>query len=339
MNPKSRALTWSHGVFTLETLGGMLGPTVFVLPNGAHVAPFHIAPWFAEDSGDLPGILQRLRGEWPCVPFGAASDRAATGRWPSSAVTEEPDANPHGYSSNSHWMWSETRPNALSLAIDYPEGHPIRRLERYVSGVDGEPALTFELIIEAREDCALPVGLHPVFRLNSEAGSMQLVASSLAAVTFPGPVDASSIFQPDAVTQDWRAVPLKAGGTIDPSILPLAMHTEELLQLIGADGRAVLINRPENYSVELTWDAADFPDLLLWFSNRGRAMPPWSGRHLALGVEPVRSAFDLGTGISTQPNPVNALGSPTALQLRGRQRFVTRYQVSVAQFTTTVGAE
>ena len=30
-----------------------------------------VAPWADEpDSAALPGILQRLRGEWPCVPFG-----------------------------------------------------------------------------------------------------------------------------------------------------------------------------------------------------------------------------------------------------------------------------
>ena len=49
MAARGRSLAWSHGTVTLETLGAMLGPTLFVLPDGGQVAPFHIAPWFEGD--------------------------------------------------------------------------------------------------------------------------------------------------------------------------------------------------------------------------------------------------------------------------------------------------
>ena len=71
-NP-ARAIVWKHGVLSVESLGGMLGPTAFVLPDGRQVSPFQIAPWAQEQSSEpLPGILQRLRGEW-VEQVGAAS--------------------------------------------------------------------------------------------------------------------------------------------------------------------------------------------------------------------------------------------------------------------------
>ena len=66
-----RGLGWAHGALTVQRLGAMLAPVTFVLADGRQVSPFHIAPWADEPGSDaLPGILRKLRGEWPCVPFG-----------------------------------------------------------------------------------------------------------------------------------------------------------------------------------------------------------------------------------------------------------------------------
>lgn len=325
-----KALGWSHGVLSVETLGGMLGPTVFVLPDGRQIAPFHIAPWFEGDAAtDQPGILQRLRGEWPCVPFGAAGDRAAKDGWPASTAASEPDPHPHGHGSNHHWHWLPSSETELALAIAYPKGHVISRLERRVRPVPDQPAIDFDLAVHVRSDCTLPIGLHPVFRLPATPGAMELEVAACAAATFPGRVDATSIFAPGQIVADWHAIALTDGTVLDPSRLPLARRTEDLLQLLGVGGQAVLHNLAEDYRVRLDWNPAHFPDLLLWFSNRGRAHPPWNGRHLALGVEPVCAAFDLGTQVSAAPNPISALGGPTARVFHAGEVFVTRYRVSV----------
>ena len=314
----------------METLGAMLGPTLFVLPDGRQIAPFHIAPWFdrGEAAGE-PGILQRLRGEWPCVPFGAASDRDAGDGWPGSVATDEPDPNPHGFAAGHHWHWLSSPDTELALAVDYPASHPVSRLERRVRPVPGLPAIDFELTMHVRAACSLPIGLHPTFRLPAEPGAMQLDINAAAAASFPGQVDVTSIFAPGQIVPDWHAIALTDGTVLDPSRLPLARHTEDLLQLLGADGRAVMHNLAENYRVSLEWNKEHFPSLLLWISNRGRQHAPWNGRHLALGVEPICSAFDLGTKISSAPNPLNALGYPTARSFHAGEVFVTRYRVSV----------
>lgn len=326
----AKSLTWSHGVVSVESLGGMLGPTLFVLPDGRQIAPFHISPWFSDtETTDQPGILQRLRGEWPCVPFGAASLRVSYNGWPASDPALEPDPFAHGYGSNHHWHWIESAEDEIALAIDYPDFHPIAGLSRRVQPVTGQAAIDFVLSIKVRQDCVLPIGLHPVFRLPTAPGGLRLDIKAKAACTFPGRVDPSSIFAPDRLAQDWHAIDLTDSTTLDPGTLPLPLCTEDLLQLLGVGGHAELHNIAESYRVQLDWNPYHFPDLLLWFSNFGRKHKPWNGRHLALGVEPVCSAFDLGSQISSSPNPINTQGGPTAHEFGAGEIFETRYRVTV----------
>ena len=89
-------------------------------------------------------------------------------------------------------------------------------------------------------------------------------------------------------------MPLAEGGTLDLSRFPLPVDTEELLQLRALDGPVVLHYLDAGWSLQLDWDRALLPDLMLWVSHRGRRQAPWNGRHLALGVEPVNGLFDLG---------------------------------------------
>jgi hypothetical protein len=327
---EARARVWSHGVVSVERLGGMLGPTLFVLPDGRQVAPFQVAPWAGEaGSEDLPGILKRLRGEWPCVPFGSDADRAAEAGWPGSQAAATVDPFPHGFSSNNEWRFEEAE-GSIALAIDYPDAHPVRGLRRRVTPDANGAALDFELEIEVRHDCVLPIGLHPTFRLPAKPGAVRIeVGSEVSGMTFPAPVDASSIFAQGALLQPWHDVPLAAGGRLDVRQVPLPQATEELVQLIDMPGRAALWNMAEGYRVKLSWNAEHYPSALLWFSNRGRQLAPWNGRHLALGLEPICSAFDLGQQVSAAENPISRRGVRTARQFRAGEKFVTRYRIEV----------
>ena len=67
----SRRLDWAHGQAELQTLGGMLAPVVFRAAGWPDFPPLQVAPWADEPgAAQWPGGLRRLRGEWPCVPFG-----------------------------------------------------------------------------------------------------------------------------------------------------------------------------------------------------------------------------------------------------------------------------
>jgi hypothetical protein len=309
-----KRIVWGHGSTGVQSLGGMLEATQFILPDGSQVSPFQIAPWHNEEkSTELDGILQRLRGEWPCVPFGP----------------DEVENDPHGYGSNNHWTIDETDQLSLALHIDYPENHSIARLERTITPDQGAPALDFELKIIVRHDCQLPIGLHPVFKLPPQKGSFKIeVGDKDRVATFPGDLDASSIFNKDQVAPI-SAIPLRAGGVCDARSLPLDQNTEDLLQLIDVDGHVSLVNLIEKHRITLSWNKNHFPSTLFWISNKGRTAYPWLGRHLALGVEPICSAFDLGASISVAENSINKLGIPTIRNFKAGEIFVTSYRVEV----------
>jgi hypothetical protein len=329
-----RGLGWAHGALTVQRLGAMLAPVTFVLADGRQVSPFHIAPWADEaDAVKLPGILRKLRGEWPCVPFGYS---VPSDGWPDewSRVMGPPELGEeaHGHSSNHDWTWLDSDGRSLSLALDYPASSPVARVERTIAPDPAAPAVDIEFRIIVRRACRLPIGLHPVFRLPAETAAAELELGAFdRGRTYPDDVEPGApLFAKDTIFSSLDAVPARAGGTVDASRLPLAADTEELLQVQGLDGTVALANHAEGYRVKLSWQKEHFPSLLLWYSNRGRKAFPWNGRHVAIGVEPICSPFGLGPATAIADNPMALSGIPTAQEFSPERPFSTRYRIEAA---------
>ena len=293
----SRTLTWAHGCFELQRLGGMLAPVVFRAPGRPDFAPMQVAPW-ADEAGheNLPGLLQRLRGEWPCVPFGGTTPRTdLPAGW---QAREAGDSWGHGFASNHAWQWLPS-PDALTLAmaITAPDG---MHLTREVRADADTPALDVTLRIEVAQACTLPVALHPTLRL--DAGRVTLdVPHAGEGLTYP--VDPEPGFSRLAANRrfsDLHAVPRADGSSADLTQFPQAVDSEELLLLQAVSGPVALHYLDQGWSVAFDWGRSLLPDVMLWVSHRGRRHAPWNGRHLALGIEPVNGAFDLGR-VATPP--------------------------------------
>lgn len=327
-----RGLGWEHGCLTVQRLAGMIAPITFVLADGRQVNPMQIAPWTHEATTEaLPRVLRRLRGEWPCVPFGySVPTEHFPDNWAKLMRPAEPDEEVHGHSSNDDWQWEDARPGTLELAIDYPPSSPVARLERTIAPDPSAPAVDIELRVFVRRDCRLPIGLHPTLRLPVTTGAARFEPGDYENIrTYPGLVEPSApLFASDQRFADLTRVPARDGGTIDASRLPLAETTEELLQFNGVDGTAALAVPAQGYRVRLLWQKEHFPSLLMWISNRGRKMEPWNGRHCAVGIEPICSPFGLGLATALADNPIAASGTPTAYQFRAGTPFVTRYRIA-----------
>jgi hypothetical protein len=325
-----RGLGWAHGALTVQRLGAMLAPVTFVLPNGRQVNPMHVAPW-AEEPGtdDLPGILQRLRGEWPCVPFGySVPGDGFTPQWARLMRAAAPNEEIHGHSSNALWNWENADGKSLKMSIDYPSDSPVDSLERTITPDPANPAVDIELKVRVRAHCRLPIGLHATFRLPAVLGGAHIEpAKSSEGRTYPGTLEPDApLFAIDKGFTSLSAVPARDGTMVDASRVPLTMDTEELLQLNNL-GSITLANEIDGYRVRLIWQQEHFPSLLLWMSNRGRRMPPWSGRHVALGLEPICSPFGLGQATALADNPLARSGTPTAHSFSAGEDFVTRYRL------------
>ena len=115
----------------VEALGAMLGPAWFRLPYG-DVQPFAVAPW-SNNSGPafdvLPRVIQRLRGDWPCVPFGLPDDgQALPPEWSPSVSKTVLDPYLHGFGSNAVWKVDRLTEDSIILMVEYPVLHPVRQL-------------------------------------------------------------------------------------------------------------------------------------------------------------------------------------------------------------------
>lgn len=162
---------WDCGHGEVQSLGAMLGPVHFRLAD-REIQPFAVMPW-GNDTGpehaELPGILRRTRGEWPCVPFGAPT---APDNLPDQWMPPAPapvDDEFHGFSANNDWQLMAEIAGGLRLGIEYPPDHPISRLERVIQGVVGQPALKSKPA--ATSHCRLPC--IPVFRCRKQRAKQQ----------------------------------------------------------------------------------------------------------------------------------------------------------------------
>ncbi|MFN3993115.1 MAG: hypothetical protein ACK4IU_09445 [Tabrizicola flagellatus] len=319
-------LDWDGGTVGLQALGAMLDGLALDLPDGRRVHPLHTAPWADEAGADaLPGILRRLRGEWPCVPFGADDPAPLPDRW--QVGQGAPHGLPHGFAANEVWrVWRDE--NRLCADIRYPEDHPVAALTRSVAPCAGGVEMTLTII--PRRDCRLPVAVHPVFRLPVPPGKALLNPGAHGLIwTHPAQSPDPCPLRPDSTATSLATLPGRDGGTVDMTHLPLAQASESRILLTCASGRFALDNPAEGYRAVLDWDSTAFPHLMLWVSNRGRADAPWQGRHLALGVEPCCAAFDLGTAISAQDNPLTRSGAATAIALQAGSPWRTSYRIGV----------
>jgi hypothetical protein len=322
-NDPTRTLVWPHGRAELQRLGAMLAPVVFSAAGHADLSPMQVAPWADEPGGEaLPGVLRRLRGDWPCVPFGATEcppDMPAG--W---QVREAGDAWGHGYGANHEWAWlPQTDPALLALAVTTPDG---TRLTRSVRAVPDAPALELELRVEVSEPRRWPIALHPTVRLDAGRAVLD-VPHTGAGLTYPVPANpVVSLLAPNRSFDRLNAVPRADGSVADLTHYPQPIDSEELLQLQDISGPVTLHYVDAGWALVLDWDRTLLPDMMLWVSHRGRRHAPWNGRHWALGLEPVNGAFDLGR-VATPPAD-HPLAAHPGIALQPGVPWVLRYRLS-----------
>jgi hypothetical protein len=324
-------LDWKHGKVGVQSLGGMY-QIQFLLPTGRTVMPMYTAPWIGEpENAGLAPMMQGMRGDWLCVPFGLGRPVAGlTQRW-REVGDPETDGEAHGYAAHHEWSLIRKNPAEIALRIDPPQNHAIRQLTRVIRPLPGEPSVHFEILIDPRENVSLPVGLHPTFALPSEPGTVILEPGNFSyGMTFPGDFEPGAYpLKPDKLFDSLAGLETAAGAPIDLSRLPLEGDWEILFQLCGMDGRFDVVYVREGFRVRLQWNPEHLPSCVVWISNRGRKGPPWNGRNLALGIEPVCSAFDLGNLISRRNNPISESGVLTCIQFKADELWSTEYRIGV----------
>ncbi|HVT90970.1 MAG TPA: hypothetical protein VHD56_19110 [Tepidisphaeraceae bacterium] len=298
----------------LTETGGHLGPVRFRLGNRV-VEPFSVAPW-AEESIDAVPMLQALRGDFFCFPFGG-----------NDASWKGENHPPHGEGANRKWkvkmilqskgnvlvqaiMSTKARPGRIVKTIILQAGRTVIYQEHQLSGYSGE----------------MPVGHHPMLLFPDEPGSGLLSFSKFVhGQVYPGQFEKPESrgyqsLRRGATFRSLGRVPLLAGGLTDLSRYPARRGYEDLVLLCS------------DPSLPFAWSAVAFPkqryawfalrdprvlrNTILWISNGGRHYAPWSGRHInVMGIEDTTSYFHEGIAPSIKPNSLNRRRIPTTISL------------------------
>ena len=330
-------LSWKGGEIEIDALGCKMIPTFNL--NGKKIKPFHEPDWLNDNSDDfnsLPGILQNLKGEFPCVPFGINSPiEDITDEWKTSYSVEPYIVNePHGYSSNKNWELIEKKSNKLEFKINYPDNDLVDHLIRTIEVQDDKPHNIFcRLQIHVKEDCELPIGLHPMFRIPKKMSKIKINPGNFKfGLNYPGLVLKDKTL--GAIGREFSSLDKVEGfdgNTIDLSQPPFDGNFEDLFQLCGIDGNMSLENFEENYKFNFSWNPNHFTSVLMWVSNKGRTEYPWNSNHVTIGFEPITSAFGLSTYVSlNKNNPISKRNVATSLKLYKNKPLFTDYSFSIS---------
>jgi hypothetical protein len=292
--------------------GGHLGPVTFDRRR-SKIQPYSVAPWTAErPDPSLPAILQVLRGDFFCLPFGGNS---APYRGEKHPV--------HGETANAKWRFEslEEREGRTTLKLSLETTIRPGRVEKEISLVDGQNILYCRHTIRGMSG-PMNLGHHAMLKFPEAPGSGLITTSPfLHGQVFPGSFEDAagygySCLKPGAEFRSLRAVPLATGGSTDLTSYPARRGYEDLVMLCN------------DLDVPFAWTAVTFPQqryvwfalknprvlrqTIFWLSNGGRHYPPWNGRHTGvLGLEEVTSNFHYGLAESVQKNPIAAKGIPT----------------------------
>ena len=311
--------------------GGHLGPVTFLL-GGRAIQPFSVAPWWKEKpTRGIPPLLQVLRGDFFCLPFGGNSTAFRGERHPV-----------HGETANGRWQWagySRTR-EAVTLQLRFKTRIRQGSVEKRITLVPGQTMVYQEHVITGMGG-PMNMGHHAMLKFPDRPGSGRLSTSArIHCQVFIEPVEnpelrGYSILKPAAVFEDLAAVPMITGEMADLSRYPARRGFEDIV---------ILVADPK---LPVAWTAVAFPEegyvwfslrdprvlasTLLWMSNGGRHYAPWNGRHInVMGVEDITGFFHCGLAESAAPNALSRLGVKTHHVLNLQQTLAVRYIMGVA---------
>ena len=312
-------------------LGGHMAPVTFFRSSAKPVRPYHVSPWQDEKPSAMPApVLNALRGDFFCMPFGGNSDLLAGEKHP-----------PHGEIVGEKWKYVGTTKSADVTTLTMSIETRVRRGEvtKELSLVADQNVVYSKHIINGFTG-NVPLGHHATLAMPDKEGSVRLASSAFRlGMTYPG------IFS-DPKQREYQSLLPGARWTTLAKV-PVAWKGDpdaDLTRLPARQGHADLVqvvNEPWEKTNGPAWMTATFTDAgYLWFSlknadvlnstvfwieNRGRHGHPWNGRNNCLGLEDVTSFFADGLKASTSDNILNKEGVATSVKLEGTKPTIVYY--------------
>lgn len=308
-------------------VGGHLSDVTFQLPGGKAVRPMHVAPWAGEDVPGEPPVIAILRGDFFCAPFGA---------------NDVVGGEAHGASANAHWTRQDSEPGKVTAVLD--ETVLGATLTKQISVRPGQ-TMVYERHTFSGGEGRLPVAHHAMLRatggLRLGFAPRRFAATPPDVVEVP-PVGRSLLAYPQELA-DLTHARTAAGGTVDLTTYPTEAGYEDLWMLSSEADLPFAWTAATCTSENWVWfsfkNPRVLPSTVIWMSNGGRSVAPWSNRHAGvIGLEEGCTYFHLGHAASIADNPLAAKGVATAIALRPESRVAISYAFGLAPVPSDFGA-
>ncbi len=309
--------------------GGQMAPVSF--HRGA-VQPYYINPWREEKVRTGLGLLDTLRGDFFCLPFGAGNRYRGE------------DHPPHGETANAAWRFvsCETRGGVselvLTLEVKARAGTVTKRLalaagqnvvycRHELAGFSGKMCYSHHATLAVPDaPDSLRLSVSP-FRLGMVAPRDDpFNAGSEYYFLAPGATFTSLAKVPSI----WKELPYEDCSSY-PSRYGFMALAAVYARPGGSPAWAAAAVPSQGYLWFALKDPRALPQTLLWIDNGGRHAAPWSGRNRCLGVEDGLAFFGEGLAASARANELSRQGIPTAANLRPARTAAVNYIQGVAR--------
>jgi hypothetical protein len=319
-------------------VGGHLGPVTFER-LGRKIQPFSVAPWTAERfDTPLPPIIQVLRGDFFCLPFGG---NGTPYRGERHSI--------HGETANARWNFEslETVEGRTCLHLRLKTKVRAGYVDKRIYLVDGQNVAYSQHIISGMNGPINP-GHHAMLKFPDTPGSglistSRIVYGQVLPQVFEDPAKGGySALRLGAEFDSLEEVPMLNGETADLSRFPARRGFEDLVMLVSDANLPFAWTAVAFPKQGFVWFALKDPRILretvLWISNGGRHYPPWNGRHInVMGLEEVTAYFHLGLAESARKNPISTKGYPTSLTVSPKRPLMVPYIMGVARIPAGFG--
>ncbi len=310
---KSNAVTCA-----VTRLGGHMAPITFFADTDAPLQPYYISPWQGEGTKQDEPVLQTLRGDFFCLPFGGnpswkgenhrVHGETSYRRWRKSGFIKA-----GGITGLTLTMEPKVRPGKVAKRIALCDGENVVYLQHTLTGFSGRMPLGHHATLAPPPCGQLHVSTSPLlFGQTSPRAAGQTADSEYYALA------ANERFKHlRRVPTIWKDAPYT-----DCSVFPAREGFVDILSVYAKPSRQPAWTCAVAPDAGYLWfalkDSSVLPTTVMWMENRGRHGAPWNGHNCCIGLEDVCGYHAEGLKASVLKNDISAEGIQTSIPLSKR---------------------
>lgn len=329
----------SASLFVTRT-GGQMAPVTFAADRQKPVQPYFISPWQkpGKTAATIP-LLQYLRGDFFCLPFGDNGDKLRGKKYP-----------PHGESASELWRLAAADSQGGRTIFDF-------ELHASVSGADirkrielrdGSEALYISHTISNLSG-KFPYGHHAILSMPEPGETaflcplhFDLGMTAPGVFANPANLEYQCLASGETFT-DLSQVPsrFKDQPTVDLTTMPSPVGYVDLCLMLrkntGKPACTCAVYPKRGYLFFSLKNTAELPGTTLWTSNSGRYGYPWNGNTRCFAIEETCSFFAQGGKPSSEENLLSKQGWNTCATFSKRTPTTIRTIQGIARIPAEFG--